>query len=426
MNRKFSYRDYLLKSVTESNTILIVIISLLCVIGLVVLYSASIHLGLPFFKKPIGRQLLWLILGAFAATGAFIIQRKLLYDSVYFIFGFGLFLLILPHLLGGSSSHTFRWVEIGPIHFQPSEFMKIFVILAIAKYLSGNDVEIENFKYLIIPLLLCIVPMVLILKQPDLGTSIIFLCILFPMLFWAGARLFHLMIIIAPFISILTAFNFYTFFAWVVALLLILYFTKEKWWISLILSVVNISLGLSTPILWGKLKLYQQNRILTLFNLGADPQGAGYQSIQSQTAIGSGGIFGKGFGQGTQTHLKFLPEQHNDFIFSVVGEEYGFIGVIVVLILFLLLTIVLLNFAYRVRDRFSSLVSIGIFNIFLFHVVINVAMTIGLMPVTGLPLPFLSYGGSFILMCFIAIGLVTNLSTERSGTGVNRTITLHF
>ncbi|MDO9547999.1 MAG: FtsW/RodA/SpoVE family cell cycle protein, partial [Candidatus Marinimicrobia bacterium] len=145
----------------------------------------------------------------------------------------------------------------------------------------------------------------------------------------------------------------------------------------------------------------------------ADPQGSGYQVIQSQVAIGSGGLFGKGIGNGPQTHLKFLPEQHNDFIFSVVGEEYGFVGVIVVLLMFFILISLLISVAYRLRDRFSSLVVIGVMSVLFFHVFINIAMTVGLMPVTGLPLPFLSYGGSFIISCFLMVGLVFNISLER-------------
>ncbi|MCK4295781.1 MAG: rod shape-determining protein RodA, partial [Candidatus Marinimicrobia bacterium] len=234
-------------------------------------------------------------------------------------------------------------------------------------------------------------------------------------LFWAGARLFHIFVILSPIISILTAFNFYTFFIWVVLLILVLYLSKEKLWVSIVLLIFNLSLGFATPVLWNKLRSYQQNRILTLFNVNADSLGAGYQIIQSKIAIGSGGLFGKGLGQGTQTHLKFLPEQHSDFIFSVIGEECGFAGVMFVLILFFVMIMVLLTSTYRLRDRFSSLVIIGIGSTLFLHVVINIAMTIGLMPVTGLPLPFLSYGGSFIITCFIFVGLVLNINAEKPG-----------
>jgi len=386
---------------------------LLCISGLIALYSASLHVEAPFFKKVIGKQMLWMIIGLLAILVIFFVQRKLLFDGAFILYWVGIALIIAPYFIGNSVAGANRWIVLGPFHFQPAEFMKIIVIIGIARYLSKNDLVISDFKSLIIPLLLALLPLAIVLKQPDLGTSMIYIILVFPILIWAGARIYYLFIIIAPVISILTAFNFYSFFIWVLCLIVILYFSKEKIWLAIVLFIFNLSLGFVTPVLWNRLKPYQQNRILTLFNVEADPQGSGYQVIQSQIAVGSGGLFGKGIGNGTQTHLKFLPEQHTDFIFSVVGEEYGFIGVGGVLLLFLILTVILISVAFRLRDRFSSLVVIGVASVLFFHVVINVAMTIGLMPVTGLPLPFLSYGGSFIITCFLMIGLVFNLSVDR-------------
>lgn len=386
---------------------------LLCISGLVALYSASLHVEAPFFKKVIGKQMLWMIIGLLAILIVFFVQRKLIFDGAFVLYCIGIVLIIAPYFIGNSVAGANRWIVLGPFHFQPAEFMKIIVIIGIARYLSKNDLVMSDFKSLIIPLLLALLPLAIVLKQPDLGTSMIYIILVFPLLIWAGARIYHLFIIIAPVISILTAFNFYSFFIWVLCLIVILYFSKEKIWLAIVLFIFNLSLGFVTPVLWNRLKPYQQNRILTLFNVEADPQGSGYQVIQSQIAVGSGGLFGKGIGNGTQTHLKFLPEQHTDFIFSVVGEEYGFIGVGGILLLFLILTVILISIAFRLRDRFSSLVVIGVASVLFFHVVINVAMTIGLMPVTGLPLPFLSYGGSFIITCFLMIGLVFNLSVDR-------------
>lgn len=398
----------------NTNFLMFFTVFLLCMAGLVALYSASIHIDAPFFKKVVGKQLIWILFGILSVIMVIFAQKKIFFNGAYIFYWAGIILILSPFFIGGSAAGTHRWLVLGPLHFQPSEFMKIFVILGIARYLSKNDLVISNFRSLIMPLLLVLLPMAIVLRQPDLGTSMIYILLVFPMLIWAGARIYHIFIIMAPVISILTAFNFYTFFIWVIVVLIVLYLSKEKIWLAIVLFVLNLSLGFLTPVLWNRLKPYQQNRILTLFNVDADPQGSGYQVIQSQIAIGSGGMFGKGLGNGTQTHLKFLPEQHNDFIFSVVGEEYGFIGVAAVLILFFLLTVLLINTAFRLRDRFSSLVVIGVASVLLFHVVINVAMTIGLMPVTGLPLPFLSYGGSFIMICFILIGVVWNLSMERS------------
>lgn len=406
--------NWITDSVMNTNLLMFITVFLLCISGLVALYSASLHVDAPFFKKVFGKQMLWMIVGLLAILIVFFVQRKLLFDGAFVLYWIGIALIIAPYFIGNSVAGANRWIVLGPFHFQPSEFMKIIVIIGVARYLSKNDLVISDFKSLIIPLLLALLPMAIVLKQPDLGTSMIYIILVFPLLIWAGARIYHLFIIIAPVISILTAFNFYSFFIWVLCLIIILYFSKEKIWLAIVLFIFNLSLGFVTPVLWNRLKPYQQNRILTLFNVEADPQGSGYQVIQSQIAVGSGGLFGKGIGNGTQTHLKFLPEQHTDFIFSVVGEEYGFIGVGSVLLLFLILTVILISVAFRLRDRFSSLVVIGVTSVLFFHTVINVAMTIGLMPVTGLPLPFLSYGGSFIITCFLMIGLVFNLSVDRS------------
>jgi rod shape determining protein RodA len=175
---------------------------------------------------------------------------------------------------------------------------------------------------------------------------------------------------------------------------------------------VNIFLGLLTPLLWNGLHIYQKERVLVLLDLTRDPLGAAYQVIQSQTAIGSGGLWGKGFGRGTQTHLKFLPEQETDFIFSVIGEEFGFIAVAFILVLFAILVLDMIQRAYRTSERFPSLVLFGIAALFMSHIFINVGMTVNLLPVKGLPLPFISYGGTFLVSCYSMLGLAMNMSVE--------------
>ena len=400
-------------SIVNINMLIGLTVFFLCLVGLMALYSTSLHIDAPFFKKVIGKQFLWMLFGLTSIVLAFLLQKKILFDGANIFYWIGIAMVLLPYFFGGSAAGTNRWFILGPFHFQPSEFMKILVIMAIARYLSKSDLIISDFKSLLFPLFLAFLPMGIVLKQPDLGTSMIYFMLIFPMLIWAGARMYHLFIILAPVISIITAFNFYSFFIWVLVLIVVLYLSKERVWVAIILFIFNLSLGFLTPVLWNRLKPYQQNRIMTLFNVDVDPQGSGYQVIQSQVAIGSGGMFGKGIGNGTQTHLKFLPEQHNDFIFSVVGEEYGFVGVMVVLLLFFLLTALLISVAYRLRDRFSSLIVVGVASVLFFHVFVNIAMTVGLMPVTGLPLPFLSYGGSFIISCFFMIGLVFSISLER-------------
>jgi rod shape determining protein RodA len=384
MSSKNKNNKLITEPVSNTNLLILFLVALLALLGLVALYSASLQNQVSFFKRVVGKQLIWMIGGLLASGSVYFIRRKLIYDSAFIIYAIGIISLILPYLIGHVTAGANRWVYLGPIHFQPSEFMKAIVVVTIARYLVTPGLSRIDFKAIIVTILIALIPALMILNQPDLGTAMIYLVIYVPMLFWAGARLFHLFIIIAPFFSIVTAFNFYTFFIWIVIIILLLYFnrSKEKIWLLLGFFILNLLLGFMTPVLWNHLEPYQQNRVLTLFNVESDPQGAGYQVIQSQTAIGSGGFWGKGIGRGTQTHLKFLPEQHNDFIFSVVGEEYGFIGVIIVLLLFMALFLTLVSAAYRTRDRFASLILIGVTSILAIHVVINVAMTVGLMPVT--------------------------------------------
>ncbi len=399
---------------SRTSKAILVIVFLLSVIGVMTVYSASLHTGQPFFQNAGGKQMVRMIIGLFVGTFVFFIQKKFLFEKAYWFYGIGIALVLLPSFFGVDGSGTSRWLNFGGINFQPSEMMKIILVLAVARNLSHTELSPKTFKVFIIPVIMALVPTAIILKQPDLGTAMILIFTLFPMLFWAETRLFHIFLMIAPVVSVLTAFNFYTFFIWVILLGLILYFTQEHWVLLIVLFLFNLSLGFTTPVIWNNLHSYQQNRILTMFNVDADPQGSGYQVIQSQVAIGSGGIWGKGFGQGTQTHLKFLPEQHTDFIFSVLGEEWGFAGVSLVLLLYFLLIILSFQTAYKLKDKFSSLVVVGLTSILFFHVVINIAMTVGLMPVTGLPLPFLSYGGSFVLTCSVIIGLILNMSVVKT------------
>src|SRR6056297_2171 len=354
------------KFISRTSKAILAVVFLLSVIGVMTVYSASLHTGKPFFQNAGGKQLIRMSIGLFMGIFVFFIQKKFLFEKAYWFYGIGIGLILLPYLLGADGTGTSRWLNFGGINFQPSGLMKIIMVLAVAKSLSNTELSPKTFKVFIIPVVMTLIPTAIILKQPDLGTSMILVFSLFPMLYWAETRLFHIFLIIAPVISVLTAFNFYTFFIWVILLGLILYFTQERWVLLVVLFLLNLSLGFTTPIIWNNLHSYQQNRILTMFNVEADPQGAGYQVIQSQVAIGSGGVWGKGFGQGTQTHLKFLPEQHTDFIFSVLGEEWGFVGVSVVLLLYFLLIILSFQTASKLKDKFSSLVVVGLTSILFF------------------------------------------------------------
>lgn len=400
------------KKVAELDFGLLIIVFILFGIGLIALYSATGQTDGGYFRNNFQKQVLWGLFGLIGMFALYFLEKKFFFEWSYLIYG-GVGVLLILTLLFGTGAGSSRWFRIGFIQIQPSEFMKLALILALAKYLSSYRLNIQSPRALIIPFLLTLAPTAIVFQQPDLGTALVYLAILFPMLFWANVPLFYLFAILAPFVSIVTAFNFVTFAVWIGTFLLILYLSRRSLLISSVHFIGNVSLGLLTPILWNNLKSYQQTRILTLFDLSLDPQGSGYQVLQSQTAIGSGGVWGRGIGQGTQTHLKFLPEQHTDFIFSVVGEEMGFIVVVLVLILFCLLLIRLTYLAIEARDKFSGLVLIGGVGLLFFHVTVNIAMTVGLMPVTGLPLPFFSYGGSFLLMSFGLIGLMLNSNSER-------------
>ena len=224
--------------------------------------------------------------------------------------------------------------------------------------------------------------------------------------------MFHLFLIIAPLLSIFSAFNVAVFSIWAFSLAIIIYISKPKLIHGIGIYFSNIFLGLIFPLVWNSLRPYQQNRVLTFINPEIDPLGAGYHIIQSKTALGSGGFLGKGWGEGTQTHLKFLPVQESDFIVSAIGEELGFVALFFMVSLFLWLIYKILRLALNTNDRFSGLILIGIASIFMAHVFVNSAMASGLMPVKGLPLPFISYGGSFLVSSFMMLGIILNFGRE--------------
>jgi rod shape determining protein RodA len=342
------------------------------------------------------------------------IPRYTIHKYSYTFYLIGIFIVLLP-FLGTAHAGTYRWLNIGlPFAIQPSEFAKVFTLLALARYLSDHNLEMRKFSSIIIPILLVIIPTTVVLNQPDLGTAIIMMTPVLPMLYWAGARPFYLFLMLAPLFSMLTAFDNFAFTIWVGFLGIIIFISRPKRMVSLSLFFGNIFLGLFSPFLWNALKPYQQNRILTLLNPEKDPLGAAYQIIQSKTAIGSGGLFGKGWGVGTQTHLKFLPVQESDFILSVMGEELGFISISLVLLVFGFFIVQILKRSYLSKDRFSSLALMGFASIFMTHVFVNTAMTVGLIPVKGLPFPFISAGGSFLISSYIMIGLILKLSVNYS------------
>ena len=385
---------------------------ILTFIGMVALFSISVNqfgvIAITAFTK----QLLFMIPAIIGFLFILFIPKYLIHKYIYLMYGLILVLVTVPFLFS-TIAGTHLWINIGlPVAFQPSEFAKWIVVVALAKYLSDHNLEMKKFSTLIFPIFIALLPAAIILQQPDLGTALILLTPVLPMLYWVGSRPFHLFMLMAPIFSIGTAFHTVSFTTWAIIMGVILYLSRPNIFFGIIFYFGNIFLGLLAPLLWNGLRPYQQKRILTLFNPELDPLGAAYQTIQSKVAIGSGGFLGKGIGEGTQTHLKFLPVHESDFIVSVIGEEFGFITIAFMLIVFAFFIIKIINLAFYSKERFAGLVLIGIGTIFLSHVFVNAAMSTGLIPVKGLPLPFISAGGSFLLSCYIMVALVLKMGME--------------
>jgi rod shape determining protein RodA len=386
---------------------LTVLTGALLIIGLVALYSISdnpLSIGSSFF-----RQCIFILISIFVYILVRTIPLKTIHDNSTTIFIGIAILCFIPFLLP-QVEYTYRWIDLGFMTFQPSEYLKFALIIVIAHYLSNHQLKVKTKSIVIIPVILTLFCAGIVLNQPDLGTAVIMCTPLIPMLLWAGVNGFVIFLMITPIITILAASNTIFFSIWAIIMFLCFLMFRPNLISGSVLYFANIFTGLLAPFFWNNLAEYQKQRILTFLNPDLDPMGSAYHIIQSVTAIGSGGFFGKGFGQGSQTQLKFLPVQESDFILSVIAEEFGFMGVSIVMIIFFLFIKTLLDIAFKLSDYFSSLVIVGITSILLSHIFINSAMTIGLLPVKGLPLPFISAGGSFLLSCFIMLSLVINLS----------------
>ncbi len=386
----------------------------LITLGLVALYSSSYTamsqgVGTNYFLK----QLIWATVGLAGVLIIYFIPHRWIYESAYFLFGASLFLLILVIFFGRMGYGAERWLRVGPMVLQPSEFAKLATVLAVARFISQDSVNLNRLRDFMLAALFIFIPFVLIVRQPDLGTATVFVALALPMFYWSGLKGDNLFLIIMPILMALASTHYYAFLFLMIVLVVFLIYSQRSKMILIFNFVANIVVGLITPFLWNHLKPYQKNRIIVFLNPEADPRGAGYQIIQSKVAIGSGGFSGKGFMEGSQTQLRFLPEQHTDFIFAVVGEEFGFIGIFLGLILFCILLMRGVNIASVSRNRFNGIVAIGIVTVIAFHAIVNIGMTIGFFPVTGLPLPFLSYGGSAMLTNMAMIGLLLNFYKNR-------------
>ena len=400
--------DNYFKGLNEYIIRLYLTVSSLIFFGLITLFSIS-NDPLSFsssFVKQITIIFFSLIIFLFMTR----IDVKTIHDNSLKIYIISLFLCFIPFLLP-PVENTYRWIDLGFYYFQPGEYLKCATIIMIAKYLSNHQLEVKENYIVLIPIMIAGISSFLVLNQPDLGTAVIIFAPVLPMMLWAGVNTFTLFLLLAPVITIIAASNFVFFNIWALIMFIIFLTFKGSLLNRIIIYFVNIFTGLLFPFFSNDfLNGYQRQRFIDFLNPDLDPMGSSYHIIQSITAIGSGGFFGKGWGQGSQTQLKFLPVQESDFILSVIAEEFGFFGISVIMFLFFMLIKTLLDLAFKCNDYFSSLVIIGLTSILFSHIFINSAMTIGLMPVKGLPTPFVSAGGSFMLLCFIIISIVTNLS----------------
>ena len=387
---------------------LYLVVSSLIIFGLITLYSISSD---PLsINSSFVRQIIFIIFSLFIFFILSQIDIKTIHDNSTLIYIFSFLLCFIPFFLP-PVENTYRWIDLGFFYIQPGEYLKCATIILIAKYLSNHQLEVKESYIVIIPILIALLSSFLVLNQPDLGTAVIIFAPVLPMMLWAGVNGFTLFLLIAPLITIIAASNNMVFNIWGILMFMIFLSFQGNLLRKIILYFANIFAGLLFPFFWNDfLNGYQRQRFIDFLNPDLDPMGSSYHIIQSITAIGSGGLFGKGWGQGSQTQLKFLPVQESDFILSVIAEEFGFLGIVIIMFLFFMLIKTLLDIAFRLSDYFSSLVVVGLTSILFSHIFINSAMTIGLMPVKGLPTPFVSAGGSFMLLCFIILSLVSNLS----------------
>ncbi len=361
MTRYFSLRDF--------DWLLLTFVLLICGLGVMEIYSATLHTK---FAGVHTKQVYWILAGVVLMFLTSLIDYHALLDKVHWFYIASLVSLVAVLLIGKKYLGARRWIQMpGGQHFQPSEWVKLVLILALAKYFSELHQREASLSDIMKAGLVAGVPMLLVLKQPDLGTALTYVPVLVMALFLGGIRLRH--------------------------------------------AAAIILLGaLVVPVVWHYgLKPYQKQRLVSFREPEADPQGSGYQVQQSLIAVGSGGLWGKGITKGTQTQGMFLPVPQTDFIFAAWCEEHGFVGAVAVLLLYFLLLMRLVHNAHTAPDRVGTFVVMGVVAVLFFHILVNVGMVVGYMPVTGIPLPLMSYGGSSVLFMFLALGIVMNIRMRR-------------
>jgi len=414
----------------------------LIVIGVVFIYSSGVTSTGVQFSREFIKQIIWAGSGLLVMIGFVALDYNRLRGSAIYLYAAICVILIITRLIGREVHGARSWLGFGEIGIQPSEFAKIATILFLSNYLSGIGNGIRELPRLLLALGIVLIPMGLTLIQPDMGTALVFVPIFLVISFMAGARLRHLVYITAVgllmvVLSVLPALETLILDRTIGFLILLRDVSLLKYplgallvitllaswgywgfkrgyfyWIAYASSLLLLS-NLGALLVRRILKDYQVMRLIVFLNPRVDPQGAGWNIIQSVTAVGSGGFSGKGFLQGTQSHFQFLPQQSTDFIFSILAEEWGFLGGLLVFLLFGIILLRGVRIIYTARDSFAQLVSAGIVAMIAFHVVVNIGMARGAMPITGIPLFFLSYGGSSLWTAMTGVGLLLNIHMRR-------------
>jgi rod shape determining protein RodA len=385
--------------------LLLIPVLLLIAAGLVSIYSSTADADASSYFF---RQISAVGLGLVVMTVIVFLPKNFVNSAAPYVYGISVLLLLIVLLFGTTIYGTKGWLRIGGFSLQPSELAKLGLLLGLAKYISSKGVDVRNIRGSGISFALSIIPAVLIYIQPDHGTATVIAAILGGVLYWAGFNPFIIFFVLVIPILILLAlkgFVFYVVGAVVFSGIAVLF--KRKIVLTVVAIGIFVSIGFIAPIVYGNLQDHQKSRIETFLNPGNDPRGTGYNVIQSKMAVGSGGLMGKGFMQGTQTQLRYIPMQRTDFIYSVPTEEFGFLGGAAVLLLLCMILVRLVTLA-SMFDKFSSVFAAGTAMMFLYHCTINIGMVIGLIPVMGIPLPFMSYGGTSMLVNLAVIGIILN------------------
>ena len=384
---------------------LLILLALLLVAGIFLQYTANYPGDQTFFKN----HLMWIVISLVLGFLVLFYPLNGLKDIAIILYIVGIILLAIVPFLPKSEG---RWIKTGGFQFQPSEVMKLFFIIFISKIFSKFENKNVTMRDLRLPIIIAAIPVLLVFIEPDIGTASIFLFIFLGIVGTLNISIPRYILLASPLISFLCGFHLVSWILFMIMLVAVIIISDVELRFSIGVFLMNLAVGASTPILDSLLKPYQKTRLLTFLNPSLDPTGAGWQLLQSKISIGSGGFFGKGYLNGSIKNLGFLPQTRTDFIFAVLGEEFGFLGTIALLTLFTLFLLRILHIARRAQRSFGKYLAYGIFFYFLSQITVNIAMTIGLLPVVGLPLPFISYGGTSFVVSTVMVALLILVKNE--------------